>query len=77
MAVFHHDDCICGACQARRRGDERRAELAERWRVYTRPRRCAAPGCEVEFQPGPRRRTTCSSACRQRLYRARLAERST
>jgi hypothetical protein len=33
------------------------------------------PGCEVEFQPGPRHRVTCSSACRQRLYRARVAER--
>jgi hypothetical protein len=47
-----------------------------RRQAYTRLRHCAAPGCEVEFQPGPRHRVTCSSACRQRRYRARLAERS-
>lgn len=57
-------------------GVGRRGKMGGAWSDTKYAKRCAAPGCPVVFVPVYSNAVYCSSACRQRAYRAREAART-
>jgi hypothetical protein len=70
VAVAHHENCICGACSARRRGEQRRAELEEARKLREVPVLCGC-GCGQLLRPGAELRAYVNGTHKQRAYRLR------